>query len=138
VIADTSSADRCQDGPWKASSGLHHVIRNHCHGSIESMNNTLGPLDPKSILISSANTHLCFASRKLVAYGTHMMLFHCLQTLTPHRGTSTVHPAFVQCIVQSHPREKLPGETIHPGVAQAVLPSIRIQLATRGPDRFDM
>lgn len=58
-----------------------------------------------------------------------MMLQYRSKTHNLQHGTKTVHPAFVQCIVQGLPPRKSPGDTVQPDVAQAVLPTMCTQFA---------
>lgn len=59
----------------------------------------------------------------------HMMLWYRSGTLPLLHGSETVHPAFVQRIVQGLPPKKSPRATVHLDVAQAVLPTMRTQSA---------
>ena len=93
-------------------------------------NNVFRALDPASIRVTVGKGYICVSDGlDFVLHTMHMMLQYRSKTYRLQHGTGTVHPAFVQCIVQGLPPKKSPGDTVQPGVAQAVLPTMRTQLA---------
>jgi hypothetical protein len=94
------------------------------------------PIRPCLDSWNNRERYLCVSKGlDLVAKCMHMLLRQCWQTLTCNTEREQCIRNSHNCIVQSHPCKELPGGTIHPAVAPAVLPNIRTQLANPTPGR---